>query len=222
MRAYFFIWKISGQQIPRALFHMAIDRFALRKNSQIRFFKSLGAGAGKTFTPQDADPRTWALVISTAEPIDDFSELAPIAAWRSFSQSEEFFELAAISSHGLWAKVSPFPAARGGDWEGEVATITRARIAWRENLRFWRAVPPVTESLLGNDGLISAIGIGEAPIGLQGTFSHWRSQEALRAFAYQSEAHKRAIAQTAERKWYKEELFARFAVIRHYTRTLSR
>jgi len=222
MKSYFFIWKISRRQIPRALLHMAIDRIALRKNSQITFFKSLGAGAGKTFTPNDADPLTWALVISTAEQIEDFSHLAPIAAWRSFSQSEEFFELEAISSHGQWAKMEPFLSTRGGDWNGEVATITRARIAWHENLRFWQAVPPVTESLLGNDGLISAIGIGEAPIGLQGTFSHWRSQEALRTFAYQSEAHKRAIAQTAERHWYKEELFARFAVINHYTRTLLR
>lgn len=78
---------------------------------------------------------------------------------------------------------------------------------------FWRSVPPVTVSLKSATGLISAIGIGEAPLGLQGTFSIWESSAAVRAFAYQGEAHKAAIAATARERWYSEELFARFAVI---------
>jgi hypothetical protein len=56
------------------------------------------------------------------------------------------------------------------------------------DLHFWRAVQPTCGSVRLCSHMkrsISAIGIGEAPIGLQGTFSHWRSQEALRAFAYQ-------------------------------------
>jgi hypothetical protein len=222
MKTYLFIWRISGWQIPRALLHMALDRRSLRKNPDITFYKSLGTGEGKTFTPNDADSRTWAIVISTSRPIENFDSIKPFSTWRQFAMSEDFFELETISSHGLWAGTSPFLATASGDWKGEVATITRARIAWRENLHFWRAVPPVTQTLLSHEGLISAIGIGEAPIGLQGTFSHWRSQEALRAFAYQSESHKRAIAATAERRWYKEELFARFAVKNHSFVTLKR
>lgn len=196
---------------------MAIDRFALRSHSEITFFKSLGTGAGRTFTPNDSDSKTWALLITSESAINDFREFKPVASWRRFALWEQLFELETISSHGAWAGMKPFTPTQPGSWNGEVATITRARIAWRENLRFWRAVPPVTTSLLANDGLISAIGIGEAPVGLQGTFSHWKSQEALREFAYQSPAHQRAIEQTAERGWYTEELFARFAVIRHET-----
>jgi len=220
MKTYFFIWKISRWQIPRALLHMVIDRFALRRKSEITFFKSLGTGAGQTFTPNDSDSRTWALLITTDKPIESFSGYMPISSWRRLAIQEQLFELEAISSHGAWAGKAPFVPTQSGNWSGEVATITRARIAWRENLRFWRAVPPVTQALLANDGLIRAIGIGEAPIGLQGTFSHWHSQEALRAFAYQSPAHKRAIEQTTERGWYTEELFARFAVIDYTTITL--
>jgi hypothetical protein len=201
---------------------MALDRFTLRKNPDITFYKSLGTGEGKTFTPSDADSRTWAIVISTSKAIDNFGAIKPFSTWKRFALSEEFFELETISSHGFWKGAEPFLPTTGRDWKGEVATITRARIAWRENLHFWRAVPPVTQTLLSHEGLISAIGIGEAPVGLQGTFSHWRSQEALRAFAYQSEAHQRAIAQTAERRWYKEELFARFAVKNHIFVTLQR
>ena len=96
--------------------------------------------------------------------------------------------------------------------EGEVVAITRARIKWSQNFRFWKAVPPVTSSLHSSPGLIRTIGIGEAPIGLQGTFSHWRSGADLRNFAYKGAAHQEAIAATERHAWYAEELFARFAV----------
>ena len=61
-------------------------------------------------------------------------------------------------------------------------------------------------------GLVAAIGIGEAPIGLQGTFSLWDSAAAIRDFAYKGAAHQKAIADTSAYNWYSEELFVRFAV----------
>lgn len=57
-----------------------------------------------------------------------------------------------------------------------------------------------------------SIGIGEAPVGLQGTFSLWESGQDLSAFAHRGPAHQQVISQTRERDWYAEELFARFAV----------
>jgi hypothetical protein len=57
------------------------------------------------------------------------------------------------------------------------------------------------------------LGIGEAPIGLQGTFSVWRSNADITDFAYRRAAHADVIRKTRERHWYAEELFARFAVI---------
>lgn len=74
-------------------------------------------------------------------------------------------------------------------------------------------MPPVIESLRGCTGVESAIGIGEAPIGLQGTLSVWSSSAAVREFAYKGAAHSAAIAQTQSQKWYSEELFARFALL---------
>jgi hypothetical protein len=70
----------------------------------------------------------------------------------------------------------------------------------------------VTQSLHASEGLIRTIGIGEAPIGLQGTFSLWNSGADLRNFAYKGAAHQSAIAATERHGWYAEELFARFAV----------
>jgi hypothetical protein len=78
---------------------------------------------------------------------------------------------------------------------------------------FWRAVPAVSAELHRSPGLLAAIGIGEAPLGLQGTFSLWSSAHALRDFAHRGPAHRDAVRRTAEEGWYAEELFARFAVV---------
>ena len=91
--------------------------------------------------------------------------------------------------------------------------ITRARIKWLKNIKFWSSVPPVTGALRESAGLIGAIGIGEAPLGLQGTFSLWRDESSLKEFAYRGVAHTRVIKSTHREQWYAEELFARFAVI---------
>jgi hypothetical protein len=80
-------------------------------------------------------------------------------------------------------------------------------------VRFWRAVPPVSGDLHAGPGLRFALGIGEAPIGLQGTFSVWNSARALNEFAYGRPAHVAVVRRTAEEGWYAEELFARFAVL---------
>jgi len=56
------------------------------------------------------------------------------------------------------------------------------------------------------------MGIGESPIGLQGTFSLWRDNAALTRYA-SGPAHLEAIRRTGEVGWYAEELFARFEVL---------
>jgi hypothetical protein len=83
----------------------------------------------------------------------------------------------------------------------------------RKAATFWRAVPPVSDALRRSPGLLAAVGIGEVPVGLQGTFSLWSSSAALRDFAHREVAHTDVIRRTAEEGWYAEELFARFAVV---------
>jgi hypothetical protein len=71
----------------------------------------------------------------------------------------------------------------------------------------------VSGDLHAGAGLRFAVGVGEAPIGLQGTFSVWTDAAALNDFAYGRAAHQVAIRRTEEEQWYAEELFARFAVV---------
>ena len=206
--AYF--WTIKPSRFPRAIHAMGFDRFRLMLDKNVSFHKSLGTGKGETFTPSDANALQWGLIASVAD-IEKFDKSFVIKRWRRISVSEYRAVLEPISSHGQWAGKEPF-VATAKDWDGAVAAVTRARIKWSQNFRFWRSVPPVTVSLKSAPGLIAAIGIGEAPIGLQGTFSLWESAAAIRDFAYKGAAHQKAIADTSAYKWYSEELFARFAV----------
>ncbi len=218
---HIYFWKISRRHIAWALLRMGLDRISLWRMDGISFWKLLGAGKGETFTPRDADPLRWGLlVVVDPEHLAAFENSPLLKRWRKKSVSEFSAELSPISVHGKWSRREPFAQIVNGEirndkkWSGPVAAITRARIRWRKNVIFWRSVPPVTKSLHSSPGLLSAIGIGEAPIGLQGTFSLWESAEAVRDFAYRGEAHKAAIAATHREDWYAEELFARFAVTR--------
>ena len=211
--AYFFT--IGRKSIPFAFLSMAIDRMRSRKFTGISFSKLLGTGTGKTFTPSDADLTRWGMVVVVDKNrVTDFDSSAIVTNWRKRSTSEFRAVLSPLSSHGLWAKANPFDfTAPLSNPDAPIAAITRARIKWHQNFHFWGAVPPVVTDLHNSPGLITAIGIGEAPIGLQGTFSLWKSAAALRDFAYKGQAHQVAIKQTETIGWYSEELFARFEVL---------
>ena len=192
---------------------MAINKIQLKKLPGISFVKMLGTGKGESFTPKDADPTRWGILVTVSEnQISNLDKSFVIRSWQKICKKEYRVILKPISSHGFWSRKQPF-SVENFDWSAKIAAVTRARIVWRKNLIFWRAVPPVTESLHQSPGLLNAIGIGEAPIGLQGTFSVWKDAASLRDFAYKGKAHSEAIKATSAQQWYSEELFARFAVI---------
>jgi len=214
-RVVVYFFTIPRKGIPFAFLSMAIDRMRSRKFTGISFSKLLGTGSGQTFTPSDAVLTRWGMVVAIDENrIEAFDQSSIISNWRKRSTSEFRTVLSPLSSHGLWAKKNPFDfIAPLSNPDAQIAALTRARIKWNKNFIFWKSVPPVVIDLHSNPGLHAAIGIGEAPIGLQGTFSLWKSASALRDFAYRGKAHQVAIAQTQSIGWYSEELFARFEVL---------
>jgi hypothetical protein len=211
--AYFFT--VGGKSIPFAFTSIAIHALRTRMDTGISFAKLLGTGSGETFTPSDANLYRWGMVVVISkDQLSAFDQSSMIRGWRRRSTSEFRAVMTPISSHGLWAKKNPFDFTTPlVNPDAKIAAITRARIKWSKNFIFWKSVPPVVTDLHQSPGFIAAIGIGEAPIGLQGTFSLWESAAALRDFAYKGAAHQKAIAQTKEIDWYAEELFARFEVV---------
>lgn len=209
--AYF--WKIEKKSLPFAFFSMARDRRRLRNSRGVHFAKMLGTGTGENFTPSDADLSRWGvLVVIDENQLDEIDNNPVIKGWSARAANEVRMVLDPIAAHGLWSGSNPFDWSHTPAADAKVVAITRARIKWLQNFRFWSAVPPVSTELHQSPGLIAAIGIGEAPIGLQGTFSLWENGKALRDFAYKGSAHQGAIEATHRFNWYAEELFSRFAL----------
>ena len=209
-----YFWEVPTRAIPFAIWSMAVDRRRLRAMPGVSFAKMLGCGKGETFTPSDADIHRWGLLVSIDESqVGNLDASLLLARWRKRSVQEFRVLMDPIACHGKWSGREPFVViAQDHDGPSKIVAITRARIAWRKNLSFWKSVPTVADALKSHPGLIAAIGVGEAPIGLQGTFSLWESEDALKEFAFRSKAHKAAIMATTKQEWFSEELFARFRV----------
>jgi hypothetical protein len=194
---------------------MGLDRRHLQHTAGLRFAKLLGTGHGRTFTIRDADLLHWGLLAtwSSAAAAESF-EAGPVArGWDRLAHERLRVDLQPLASRGEWSGRRPFGEPGATTYDGPVAAITRARIAPRKMRTFWRAVPPVSADLQRCAGLRLALGVGEAPIGLQGTFSLWSSAAELTEFAHRRGPHVEVVARTATDGWYAEELFARFAVV---------
>ena len=209
------VWGVAPRRVPAALLRLATQRRPLRRAPGARFAKLLGTGSGRTFTRRDADLGHWAMLVcwESAAAAAAFEAGPLVGAWDRAAHERLRVLMGPLAARGRWSGRTPFGTDRLQAPAGPVAVITRARIRPRRSRAFWRAVPPVAAGLRDAPGLRLAFGIGEAPIGLQGTFSLWQSSDSLVGFAYRQAAHAAAIRRTSEVGWYAESLFARFTVL---------
>jgi heme-degrading monooxygenase HmoA len=208
------VWRIAPIAVGRALTRMAVDPRRLRALPGVRFGKLLGTGTGTGFGPGDADLTRWAALTVWDSPAAAarFTDSPVARAWSGLAQAGVRLDLRPLTSRGEWSGRRPFGAPAGGRVTGPVLALTRARLRPTRALTFWRAVPPVAAALHAAPGLLARFGVGEAPLGWQGTVSVWRDPADLVAFAYRHPQHRAAITRTETQRWYAEELFARFEV----------
>jgi len=211
---------------------MAVDRRRLARTDGVSFAKLLGTGRDLRFGPADGDPTRWAALIAWADPAAAAGfDASPVGrAWAAHATAGCRLDLRPVRSRGRWAGREPFATPAGQDHTDQDHTgqdlpadrppsstsmlvLTRARLRPSRAVRFWRTIPGVGADLPGTPGLVAAFGIGEAPLGWQGTVSVWRSATDLTAFAYRRPGHRAVVAATPGARWYAEELFARFAVL---------
>ncbi|GAA2466234.1 monooxygenase [Winogradskya humida] len=208
------VWRVPRRAVGQAFLRMAIDPQRLRRLPGVSFAKLLGTGTGTGFGPGDADLTRFAAIVAWETDSGDQELGAAGAAWDRVAAGRARVTLTPIMSRGKWSRRLPFGdgAHRPGRTDGMVLALTRARLRPSKALTFWRAVPPVARELAAAPGLLGRFGIGEAPVGWQGTVSVWRSAADLTAFAYRQPEHRAVIARTPVARWYAEDLFARFAV----------
>jgi hypothetical protein len=182
----------------------------------LRFWKLVGSGRGGGFSLRPDWSRYGLFAVwETPEAADAFFAVSPpMKRYRQHADEIWTVRLLPIQAHGKWSGANPLsPLAPRPREDGPVAVLTRASIRLSRLAAFWGAVPASSRALNGAPGLLGSIGIGEAPLVHQATFSLWRSQADMQAFAYTAGEHREVVRRTREEGWYAEELFARFVPI---------
>lgn len=195
---------------------MGAARLSLPRTPDIGFWKLCGSGTGEGFTP-----------------VPNFGVYAILATWpdhqtaRDRVASAPIFEryrrraaedwtvfLAPTSVKGAWAGVTPFDAIEETA-SGPLAALTRATVKPSVAAQFWKRVPSIS-SVIGQDKNVAfKIGIGEVPLLHQVTFSIWPDAKRMANFA-RTGHHAEAIRAVRDNGWFREELYARFAIKSDY------
>lgn len=197
-------------------FAFLLGRYRLRRAAGLRFFKMLGSGRDGGFGLKPSASRQGMFcVFDNDAAIDAF--LASHALIRGYREhAAEFFSvrLRATSARGSWSGMKPFegasaPPDSGAVASSPVAALTRASIRPGRAVRFWRYAPPAEVSLGQAPGCMLAVGLGEAPVFRQATFSIWTSTTSMDAYARRG-AHQEAIRASAAGSYFTESMFVRF------------
>jgi len=201
--------------IPFALLAMAIHRWPMMLRQGCSFWKLLGCGHNGTFDLQP-DWQQWGLlaVWDEREDFDRFYQKSFVSKWWTTYARESWTILCQpLQSHGKWDGKEPFGKPNIENYTGPVAVLTRATIRLNKLKNFWSNVDEVANIMAAAPGYITSVGIGEAPVYRQATFSVWESVDAVKNFAYNTPQHTEVIRKTRQENWYSEELFARFIPI---------
>ena len=201
--------------IPFALLAMAVHRLPMAMQQGCSFWKLLGSGRNGTFDLQP-DWQQWGMMAAweSREDFDRFQQSSFISKWWRKLGSEQWTVLCQpLQSHGKWDGKEPFGKPDVKIISGPIAVLTRATIKIGRLKNFWSHVDEVAELMTKAPGYITSVGVGEAPVYRQATFSVWDSFEQMKAFAYGSKQHADVIKKTRSEGWYSEELFARFSIL---------
>jgi hypothetical protein len=183
---------------------------ALRGVPGLRLAKALGSGHEGGFGLRPSPSRQGLFALFASEPDADafIHHSATVAAYRRRSGDFVLAKLRASSSRGSWSGAT-MAATADAPVDGPVAALTRASIRPSRARAFWRHSPMSEKALANAAGCRLAMGLGEAPVLRQATFSVWDNQAAMDAYA-RSGAHLQAIRGAMAGDWFSETMFVRF------------
>jgi hypothetical protein len=182
----------------------------LRDVPGLRLGKALGSGYEGGFGLRPSASRQGLFVLFSSEDSADafIDHSATLATYQGRSTDFVVAKLRATSCRGSWSGIS-VQATAAAPAAGPVAALTRASIRPSRAWAFWRRSPSSERALAQAAGCCLAVGLGEAPLLRQATFSVWDSQAAMDAYA-RSGAHLDAIRSSVAGGWFSESMFVRF------------
>lgn len=187
-----------------------IGRFALQRAPGLRFFKVLGSGHEGGFGLRPSGTRQGLFcVFDNDDDADRFLDRSEVCdGYRSHARECFSVKLRAFSSRGSWAGHSLAVSAVAPE-RGPIAALTRASIRPARAWRFWQKAPPAERDLAAAPGCLLAVGLGEAPLLRQATFSVWQDVASMERYA-RSGAHLEAIRAAHQGGYFSESMFVRF------------
>lgn len=131
--------------------------------------------------------------------------------------------MAVTSARGQWDEqawsetpadclIAPLVQPEAESERGLVAVLTRGTIRPAKALAFWRYSPPAQKELSVAKGCCLAMGLGEAPLLRQCTFSLWNDTESMVSYAHTG-AHKQAITAAYKNGYFAESMFVRMRIL---------
>ena len=148
-----------------------------------------------------------------------FLESPAVQAYRSRARECWTGVLTVQSARGNWDKQAWHASsleALGDQADvkpaGPFAVLTRASIIPTKAMAFWRYAPAAQADLDKSPGCLLAMGLGEAPLVRQCTFSLWQDTAAMLNYAQQG-AHQVASAAAYKHQFFSESLFVRMQVL---------
>ncbi len=190
---------------------IAFSRWLPQPARGLRFIKTLGSGrdGGFGLLPSPSHQGLFCLFDNDDSANEFIVSSTLVDRYRQSSDDCLLLTLRPSTARGSWDRIAiaPGPSVAAG---APVAALTRASIRPLAAANFWRYAPAAQASLSGAPGCELAIGLGEAPLLRQATFSLWRDADAMDAYA-RSGAHQQAIRAAWQQRFFSESMFVRFA-----------
>lgn len=205
--------RVRASAVPWAAWQLTRRGAALQGIPGLRFGRVMGSGArgGFGLKPGLDCQAVFAMFDSLASAERFLAESELAQAYRARAEESFSATLLATSSRGSWSGVGMAPGAVAQPGQ-VVAALTRAAIRPSRVLPFWRHSPPAEADLACAPGCRLAVGLGEAPLLRQATFSLWDSTEAMDAYARHG-SHQRAIQAAWQQRFFSESMFVRFVPV---------
>jgi len=228
--------RLMPGRVPWAVWRLARGPQGLGPVPGLRFARVLGSGrnAGFGLVP-GLDVQGVFAAFESLDAAEAWAERGPgLQAYADHALHHLRMTLRVTSARGSWggatmappvAPTSPTvstvstlstPASARADaapGNAVVAALTRASIRPLQLAAFWRHSPRAERDLARAAGCRLAVGLGEAPLLRQATFSLWDDVASMDAYA-RSGAHGQAIRSAWKSGYFSESMFVRFAPLR--------
>ena len=191
------------------------------------FAKVMGSGHGGGFSIRPSASHQGLIVMfERAEQADAFLAGPIVQAYRQ--RAAQFWSgvLEVLSSRGQWdgeawgstpaTHLKPDHTVHDDAGAARpLAVITRASIRPAKAMAFWRNAPATQTAMQSAAGCTLAMGLGEAPLVRQCTFSLWKDTSSMLDYAHQG-AHQAAIEAAYRHNYFSESMFVRMRLLEHH------